>query len=104
MAILHVPVTDKAEIVAHFQRWHAQLDPDVVMPAYQRMLAGFGADAAQHYARHIHGKYFFSQIIVQKVLNPALGQQTADRWFDDLFSNVTHCPADIELILRKVVS
>lgn len=104
MAILHQPITVEAEIEAQFQKWHLQLDPKTIMLAYRRMLGDFRSDSANNYSRHIHGKYFFNQIITQEILNPALGQRKSTEWFDDLFSNLTDCPNDIIPVLQRVVS
>lgn len=103
MALLREPVTIEAKIEEQFKKWHQQLDPGVIMPAYRGMLADFRADTANNYSRHIHGKYFFSQVITQKILNPALGQGKSSAWFEDLFAEVTDCPDDIVPILQQVV-
>jgi hypothetical protein len=104
MALLYEPVTVEADIEAQFQKWHLQLNPAEIMPAYRRMLADFRANPTNNYTRHIHGKYFFSRVVTQQILNSALGQRKSNDWFNDLFTKVTDCPGDMVPVLQQVVS
>jgi hypothetical protein len=96
--------TLETDIEAQFQQWYEQLNPTTVMSAYRIQIQQFQVDTANHYTRHIHGKHFFNQIVVSRVLNPNLGQQAEDKWFSDLFSGVSDCPSDLIPVLQQIVS
>lgn len=104
MAVLHRPVVHQAEIETRLRDWHSRLDPDTIMTDYRTLLDVFRAEADQNYSHHIHGKNFFHQVIVQKVLNPTFEQRKADQWFETLFSAADRCPDDIVPVLKRLVS
>lgn len=104
MAILREPVTDEEAIAARFQRWYGQLDPNTILPAYRDKVSEFSSNPTAHYRLHIHGKNFFNQVVVQQILNPTFGQESADRWSEDLFSQVSTCPVDLIPLLQRIVT
>lgn len=109
MALLYHPVTDEHAIARQFERWHHQLDLDIIMTAYHETIAAFRADPSATYRQHLHGKNFFAQVVVQQVLNPLLGQQAEGVWFDDFFNWFSNqpdstCPPDIIPLLQRLVT
>lgn len=103
MALLHTPVTERAAIERQLKDWHDQLEPVDILDAYESKLIDFRADQSANYTQHIHGKNFFHQIVVARVLNPSLGQRRANKWVSDLFSGVRACPRDIVPLLQRLV-
>jgi hypothetical protein len=103
MALLHKLVVVEADIEAQLKKWHSQLDPSSIMPAYQSTLKKYRANSAQNYSNHIHGKNFFKQVIVSKILNPSIEQRADFDWLKDLFAGVKDCPSDLTLVLQRLV-
>jgi hypothetical protein len=105
MALLHSPVINETDIKSQYQSWHSKLEITDLLTAYRMKALDFRSNSAQNYSRHIHGKFFFNQIIVAKVLNrKGVKPQTGNKWFSDLFSNVSDCTADLIPILQRIVS
>jgi hypothetical protein len=102
MAILGNIIFEEKIIHERFAHWQNHLNPKDVVSLYQKKLREFEQEKSDHYTKHIHGKLFFSQVIVQKILNP-IEQQSDDVWLNLLIEGITTCPADLVPILRRVV-
>lgn len=104
MALLHQPIVSKKDIEAKLRGWHSKLRPTIILQNYHDQVKKFLTDAGRNYARHIHGKNFFNQVVVP-ALNRHLGQQDRDKWLQDLFGSSANipCPPDIVPVLKKIL-
>lgn len=103
MAILSNIEFDDALIAKRLNTWQSHLNATDIMPLYQHKLAEFEQHRDDNYTKHIHGKYFFSQVVVQKVLN-SIRQQSTEDWLALLIESITYCPDDMKALLRQILS
>ncbi len=103
MAILSNVEFDDATIATRLNTWQSHLNATDIMPLYQQKLAEFEQHRDENYTKHIHGKYFFSQVVVQKVLN-SIQQKSTDYWLELLTESITYCPDDMKALLRQILS
>jgi hypothetical protein len=91
------------DLSSMLEAWYMQLAPEPITPVYKRILHDFGAlSRTDHYRQCISGKEFFKQVVVQDVLN-SLGQKTAAKWWEALFSNPAPCPDDLVPIFQQLL-
>lgn len=103
----YAPVTDETEIKSLLSAWHDQLDPSRIMPAYRQRASDFmKVSRTEQYRLCIDGKEFFNQVVVQRVLNPKLGQKSRNDWWATLFeANAfsSACPTDLIPVLKQLI-
>lgn len=98
------PITDIDQIREILQTWHIKLDPDQIIQEYQREL-----EKAQELSEdvllktYVHGKKFFSRVIVSSALNGLFGQKSVERWREVVVGNLA-LPVDLEPFLRNVLN
>jgi len=98
MAILGNISFDENKISDRLAKWQNSLNAKDILAHYQQKLSEFEQTPAENYTRHIHGKYFFSQIIVEKILNKIV-QKSKDAWLNLLIDGIHQCPQDIKDVL-----
>ncbi len=102
----HAPVTDEADIEAWLRKWHDQLDPEKIMPAYRQRVNDFrNKSASEQYSNCIEGKRFFQEVIVNKIINRGATKRISGKWLEELFkaNNVIKCPPDLIPILTTLL-
>jgi hypothetical protein len=103
--------TDRTKIVRQLETWYDRLDPHKLIAKYDTRLADFNEAAHQDkLQRCIHGKKFFNEVIVQRVLKklPRTPDELRDRdgWIDVLTTEAkrsTLCPPDLVPIFQRVI-
>ncbi|MHB8624980.1 MAG: hypothetical protein ACYDBJ_09325 [Aggregatilineales bacterium] len=103
----HAPITRDEEITELLTQWHNQLEPQKIMRTYAQKRTEFNtAVRTDQYQFCIDGKLFFNQVVVQRILNPLLGQRKSSVWWDELFrlqNFAAPCPSDIAPILERLI-
>jgi hypothetical protein len=98
------PVTDEAEIRRILQTWHEQLAPDRVIERYHQALdIAKQLSQDEQLTRHVHGKKFYSQVVVP-ILNHLFSQQGADDWLQRFRDEKIQPPQDLRELLDWILS
>lgn len=101
-SLIKSPMPDKQEIRQKLEIWTRQFNADAVLDEYDHLVTEFNQHPEDNYRLHISGKYFFSEVIVKKVLN-LVKQRKADDWRNLLLQNFMDCPKDIIPLLAKIL-
>jgi len=97
-------VTDETEITVALEKWRQKLHPSTILPDFQQHVASFLSRTRQEQVRLcIHGKVFFNQVIVQRVLNTMFGQAKREIWLNRLLQSPNNVPPDLQPILRQLI-
>jgi len=103
MALLAEPILNKAQVQSQLDLWYQRLLPSDILSRYERRLNEFTLHSDLAYTHHIHGKNFFRQIVVSRVLNKGKDKKSVDSWLIDIVDNgITTCPPDIAPILQRL--
>jgi hypothetical protein len=98
------PVTGETQIRQILTSWHEKLAPDVVLEQYHSELArGRALSETEQLHHYIHGKRFFSQVVVQ-VLDQAFSGKGADDWQQKLRDAPLLPPPDLVALLDRVLA
>jgi hypothetical protein len=98
-----VPLPADPDIQARLQVWASVVEAGAVFEAFrQERHAARARTATEQYRGCIHGKRFFSQIVVQSALHP-LGHHDAKNWILKLDKWMPAVPADLQPILEPLL-
>ncbi len=98
------PVTDEVEIRRILQTWHDRLAPDKVIEQYHQVIdIAKQLSQDEQLTRHVHGKKFYSQVVVP-ILNHLFSQQGADDWLQRFRDEKMQPPQDLRDLLDWILS
>ena len=94
---------DEATLRSVLEAWHQTLAPQEVINQYHVELErAMQLTADEQIKRYVHGKKFFSQVIVQ-TLNDLLGQHSRKFWLERFREEHIQSPADLHPLLDWVL-